>query len=311
MNSVFLNYDTSYFDLLNTDALLPTYGSNKLIKSLDGKLVESDVSLDSAPFEEQFYTNKTTLGLGERRAFNPDFRDVQIGYWLNGTIGYPDMNCDIYPTTKFHNGLKFSQNASKYNDSDLWVNNSGVLNYRDRGVVSVGNSVVPVVGNIPVFGSATYGAIEDSGYGISSGVLVVPLEVNLSDPGVSVGVDFEYQKIGKCVNLTLRKKLFQGGALGDPNGFQTQDVAGLLPMALRPVYEVSCPIMIYAENGGNAELINQVGLLRIGAIVNDVLNSGNVEIYKSPDGNAAFSDASGDFDGWSSTTITYFTLLNH
>ena len=305
MNSVFLNYSTSYFDLLNTDALLPSYSSNKLIKSFDGKLVESDVSLDSGGSDEQFYTNKTTLGFGERRAFNPDFKNISLGY---SSMGYLDLNCNIYPTTTLHSGLKFTQNATKYNNSDLWVNNFNVLQYRDRAVASVDNIVSPIVGNIPVFGNNVYGALNDSGMAITDGFFVLTLSTNDTNPnGTTVDIDFNYQKIGKFVNLTLRKTLFQGNIIGKPPGFETQIPAGLLPVDLRPAFEVSCPIMIYQQSGSSTNIINQVGILKIGGDIIGNVNAGNVEIIKDPQESTRFDADTGNFDGWSSTTITYFT----
>lgn len=296
MNSVFLNYSTSYFDLINTSALLPSYGSDKLIKSSDGKLVESGLSLDSDDNEEAIYTTKTSLGFGQKRIFNSEFNEIRIGRWVGGDIGYPNFNCHIYPTTTLHHGLKFTPNPEKYNNSDLWVNNvSGALRCRDRNVAISDDGVVN--GNIAFFGSN--GVLVDNLVGISSGIY--PLTLNIPGSDTTVGIDVDYNIFGKKIVLTLRKFIFNGSALANPNGFQTQTDAGKLPLFLRPFREISLSLLIYSENGGQAQLINQVGFFRLGGI-----NTGTVEIFKSPDKASSFS-SSGAFDGWESGSITYFT----
>lgn len=307
MNGVFLSYNTSFFDLLNTDALLPSYGSSKIIKSSGGKLVESALSIVSDETSESIYTTKNTLGFGEKRAFTPDFNRIQIGYWPAGTIGYPEFDCDIYPTTTFHHGLKFVTNPVKYNDSDLWVQSgSGALKCRDRNVALSDDGVV--AGNFAFFGSNP-GVLNDNLVGFDSGLVVLTLYSNVTDPSSSpVSVDFDYQKIGKCVTLTLRDVRFQGSLYNNPSQFESRDTSGLLPTFLKPAREVACPLIVYETDSDRAAIPNQVGLLKIGGDIGGVVDLGNVEIRKEPlyEG-GSFNASTGLYDGWSSCSISYFT----
>ena len=299
MNSVFVNYNTSYFDILSESigVLSPPYESDRIVKSSGGQLVESSLKLDSDDTDELIYTTKPTIGFGYKRVLNPDFNKIDIGEWLNAPAGYPNLNCNIYPTTKFHHGLKFTPNPSKYNDSDLWVESvSGALRLRDRNVAISNTGVVN--GNIAFFGAN--GVLADNLVNISSGV--IPLTLNIPESDTTVGIDVDYNIFGKKIVLTLRKFIFQGSILNNPNGFQTQTDAGRLPSFLRPFRETSISLLIYSGTGGQAQLINQVGLFRLGGTL-----TGTVEIFKSPDKTSSFNSG-GAFDGWESSSITYFTV---
>ena len=247
MNSVFLNYNTSYFDLISnaTSVLSPPYGSYNLIKSSNGKLVESNLFLESGDGYSDIKTLVPSIGFGTKSSYNIAFKNIDIGYWSNGGSYYPEssLKVNIYPTTTFNQGLKFTQNPSRYNSSDLWISGNGVMKYRDRNVVSSGDGAIS--GNLAVFGSDTIGAIEDSGISILKGSITLTLRDNNTTPGnYTTNIDFYYQKIGKCVNLTLKKKLFQGKLLGNPTGLTTSLNTsgfpfpdGLLPTFLQPIDE--------------------------------------------------------------------------
>lgn len=307
MNSVFLNYNTSYFDLLSEK--IPTdLNDGRLLTSLNGVIADTTIdcrnssnypTITAAP-------GNPFLNIGERRENNRSLISIDVGEDKNDD--YSDFAVNLYPSAVFKRGFKFDGNVSRLDNADLWVNGtSGALKYRDRNVASVGDNVV--AGSFAFFGSSTIGAIEDNGVGFSKGVLPIPLRTsNVNPSGISVIIDFEYQKIGKCVSLILRKHLFRGSLIDNPPGFQTQTIEGLLPEFLRPAYEVSCPLMIYVQlNGVRAAMTNQVGVLKIGGDIQGVVNLGNIEIRKRPESDALFNANAGNYDGWSSCSVSYFT----
>lgn len=305
MNAVFLNYDTSYFDLLN-DRLPSDLGNERLLKSSNGKIVETSLDCRSSSGDPSITASPGSLflNIGERNSENRSLTSVDIGEDLLGD--YTDFDLNLYPPTTIHNGLKF-EGGSRVNSADLWVDgSSGSLKYRDRNVVSSGSAIS---GNLAVFGSSTVGAIEDSGLSITNGLVVLTLfNANASIAGENIDVEFDYQKIDKCVVLTLRKFRFQGSLKGNPIGFESRDSTGLLPTFLRPNGEVSCPLLIYRQISGGTEgkLINGVGLLRLGG--EDTFGGlGNIGIFRFPDGTEAFNADAGPNDGWSGASVSYFT----
>lgn len=305
MNAVFLNYDTSYFDLLN-DRLPSNLSNERLLKSSNGKIVESSLDCRNSSGDPSITASpgNVFLNIGERNEENRSLTSVDIGEDKLGE--YTDFDLNLYPAATFHNGLKF-EGGLRVNSADLWVNgSSGSLKYRDRNIVSSGSAIS---GNLAVFGSSTVGAIEDSGLSITSGLVVLTLfNANSSADDNRADVDFDYQKIGKCVVLSLRKFRFQGSLYGNPIGFESRDTTGLLPAFLRPNREVSCPLLIYRQiiGGTEGELVNGVGLLRLGG--EDTFGGlGNVGIFRFPDGTEAFDADVGANDGWSGASVSYFT----
>lgn len=306
MNSVFLNYNTSYFDLLN-DRLPSDLGDGRLLKSSNGKIVESLLDCRSSYGDPSITASPGSLflNIGERNDENRSLTSVDIGQ--DELEDYTNFGLKLYPPTTFHNGLKF-EGGSRVNSADLWVNgSSGSLKYRDRNVVSSGSAIS---GNLAVFGSSTVGAIEDVGLSITSGLVVLTLFSNITDPSTtSVAVDFDYQKIGKHVSLTLRSAKFQGSLYNNPSQFETRNSSGLLPEFLKPLSEISCPIAIYVQvNSVRAALTNQLGVLKIGGDIGGSVNLGNIEIRKRPEYlDNKFDADSGDYDGWSGASVSYFT----
>ena len=262
MLSSFVNYNTSYYDILKSQ--IPDIGpftDNRIIGSSDGELIETGLTFETSSDNSSISTANSILSLGEKYQ-GSNLSRIEIGYELIGGPFYPNFKVEVFPPTEFYQGVKLRQNISRYNNADLWVRslggNTSTLKYRDRNVVSSPDGTVS--GNIAIFGGSEIGDIEDSGMKIETGIIVLTLfNANSSIDDNHADIDFDYQKIGNCVQLSLRKHMFQGDTFGNPIGFESRNSTGVLPTFLRPRDEVSCPILIYQQiSGGSSESLPQL-----------------------------------------------------
>ncbi len=303
MNSVFLEYGLSYFDLLQGKIanLFPGFTDYKMIISENGGVTESKILSNSN--RALLTTNETLLSIGDRSAasHSEDLETIDIGFWNNGEVGYPGMSAHIYPHATFYHGINFDKTPVNYNpgSASLWANNSGNLILENKEVCSGSG----VENNIALFDSRP-GTLKDSGYGISSGSFTLTLTAN-SVPAEQYSFDvfFRYTKINDLVTLVVERKMFQGSQYEKPGSFFSFLVFNSrLPVFLRPLNIASCSINTYRQisTSNRTNLVAPPGLCTLDP-------DGSIFIYQNIDNGPNWDAGAGPNDGWATFSISYGT----
>ena len=299
MQSTFINYGLSYFDILldKINSLIGNLTSGRLLGSLNGQAVET--RLTYATTRALITTDETLLSIGEKSGAygSENLGRIDIGFWNNGDIGYPNTRVDIFPHTRFYYGANFEKTPVNYHPgaASLWANNSGNLILEDKEVCSGSG----VSGNIALFDTRP-GTLQDSGIKIASGVFQRTLRSNAVLPGFTLIAFFSYTIIGDVATLTVQRKMFKGIDFASPGSFLSDGPDNFLPAYIRPAEFVAFPILTFRQIGvaNETNLVEPPGLCTI-----DI--TGEIIIYQNIDNNPQWDASAGNNDGWPSFSISY------